>query len=357
MSFINDPINYAYFNVKVKAKVAQLLSFSDYDRLIKAANIEEIARILSNTTYGEIGLTQKLIDQKKSLSGNEIDNIMTTDFQQLISDLAKHLPRTARRFAKKFTKKFYYDSLKIILRSKHLNLEKSSYDYYIKSPIIEDMETLNRLMDFNNISQIIDAIPEWQIRRILLDAMPIYEQTNSSLVLEQAINIGYYTEVWKELASLTTQGALALRLLGTEIDLTNIKTILRSKEIGIEREAVKRWLIPLKHRLGSFEPFLQGKTTDIVNLISSTPYRDFAYQVQEAIETGDELGLNKFETVISQYLVHQAIKTFRGTTFHLGTFIAYFILKRTEFENVRAIIVGKMAGIDQESIKDMIIYY
>lgn len=357
MSFINEPINYAYFNVKVKAKVAQLLSFNDYDRLIKAANIEEIARILSNTTYGEIGLTQKLIDQSKSLTGNEIDNIMTQDFQQLISDLSKHLPRTARKFAKKFIKKFYYDSLKIILRSKHLNLEKSSYQYYVKSPIVEDMETLNRLMDFNNISQIVDAVPEWQIRKILLDAMPIYEQTNSSLALEQAINIGYYTEVWKELASLTTQGAIALRLLGTEIDLTNIETILRSKELGIEREAVKRWLIPLKHRLGSFEPFLQGKTADIVNLIATTPYRDFANQVQEAVEASDEPSLNRFETVIRQYLVHQAIKAFRGTTFHLGTFIAFFILKRAEYENVRAIIIGKIAGLDQEVIKDMIIYY
>jgi len=139
--------------------------------------------------------------------------------------------------------------------------------------------------------------------------------------------------------------------------LTNIETILRSKELGIEREAVKNWLIPLKHRLGSFEPFLQGKTADIVNLIANTPYRDFANQVQEAVEAGDEPSLNRFETVMRQYLVHQAIKAFRGTTFHLGTFIAYFILKRTEFENVRAIIIGKMANLDQESIKDMIIYY
>lgn len=357
MSFINDPINYAYFNVKVKAKVAQLLSFNDYDRLVKAGNVEEIARILSNTSYGDIGLTQKLIDQTKPLSGNEIDNIMTVDFQNLISDLSKHLPRTAQKFAKKFVKKFYFDSLKIILRSKHMNMEKNSYSFFVKSPKPEDMETLTRLMDFNTIAQIIDAIPEWKIRKILLEAMPIYEQTNSSLILEQAINIGYYTEIWKELASLATQGAPALRLLGTEIDLKNIETIIRSKNLGIEREAIKKWTIPLKYRLGSFEPFLQGKVSDVVTILSNTPYRDFANQVQEIVETGEELGLNKFEQVMRQYLVHQAIKAFRGTTFHLGTFIAFFILKRAEFENVRAIIIGKMAELDQESIKDMIIYY
>jgi vacuolar-type H+-ATPase subunit C/Vma6 len=357
MSFINDPMNFGYFNVKVKAKVARLLNFSDYDRLIKAQNVEEIARILSNTSYGEMGLTQILIDQKKSISSNKIDNLMSANFQQHLTDLTKHLPRSAHKFAKKFIKKFYYDSLKVILRSKHLNLDKNSYKSYIHSSNPEEMEILNRLTDFNNIAQIIDTIPEWNIRKILLEAMSLYEQTNSSLVLEQAINIGYYTEVWKEAASLGRIAFPVLRLFGIEIDLTNIETILRSRELGIEREAVKQWLIPIKYRLGSFEPFLSGKTMEVLNVLANTPYRDFAIKAQEISETGDEPVLRKYEIMMRKHLVHQAIKAFRGVAFHLGTFYAYFILKRVEFENVRAIITGKMAELDQDSIKDVIIYY
>ena len=354
MSFIKDPINYAYFNVKVTAKKAQLLHFTDYDRLIKTSNIEEIARNLNNTSYGEIGLTQKLIDQNDRISSQEIDGLMTDDFQRHFIDLSKHLPRIAHKFAKKFSKRFYYDSLKVIIRSKHLHLEKNSYKAYVRSPNIEEMNTLNRLMDYTNLTQIIDVIPEWKIRKILQEAIPLYEQTNSSAILEQAINIGYYSEIWKEAASLGIQALPALRLIGTEIDLINIETILRSKIMGMERESIQRWLIPIKHRIGSFDTFLSAKALDIVNILFNSNYREFANKVQEIVESGDELNLSLYENSMKQYLAHQAVKAFRGITFNLGIFYAYFILKRVEFENVRAIIIGKMANLSQDQIKDMI---
>ncbi|OLS28130.1 MAG: V-type ATP synthase subunit C [Candidatus Heimdallarchaeota archaeon LC_3] len=354
MSFIKDPINYAYFNVKVVAKKAKLLQFGDYDRLIKTSNVEEIARNLSNTTYGEIGLTQKLIEQKEPITSQEIDGLMTDDFQKHIIDLTKHLPRIAQKFAYKFCKKFYYDSLKVIIRSKHLNLEKKEFKSYVRSPNIEEMDTLNRLMDYNNLTQIIDVIPEWKIRKILLEAIPIYEQTNTSTVLEQAINIGYYSEIWKEAASLGVQALPALRLIGTEIDLINIETILRSKLMGMERESIQRWLIPIKYRIGSFDLYLSAKPLDIINILYNSNYRDFANRVQEIIESGDELNLSLYEQAMKQYVIHQAIKAFRGITFNLGTFYAYFILKRVEFENVRAIIIGKISNLSQDAIKDMI---
>ncbi|MFW9928321.1 MAG: V-type ATPase subunit [Candidatus Thorarchaeota archaeon] len=357
MSFVKAPITYAYLNVKIQAKKSRILQISDFDRLIKASNIEEVARILSNTAYGDSSLSQLLIDQKNFSNGKEIDRVMTNDFQNLFDGLSKHLPSVGRKFGKVFIKKFFYDSLKVILRAKHRNLPRSSYETYVNSPIPQDMELLLRLMEFNNIGQIIDAVPNSKIHKLLTDAVPLYEQMQSTLPLEQAINIGFYSDLWREASLLRDQARVALRLIGTEIDLINIETILRAKILGMDKESIALWLIPIKLKLNNFDSFLGLKPLDIINMLYNTGYRDFAEGAQSIVEGTEEPAVDMFEGLIKKFLVHESFKAFRGGSFHLGIFIAFFFLKRVEFENVRAIILGKLAGLDQDTIKDLILVY
>jgi vacuolar-type H+-ATPase subunit C/Vma6 len=163
--------------------------------------------------------------------------------------------------------------------------------------------------------------------------------------------------MWKEAQKLRGLSRSATQLLGAEIDLMNISVMLRGKSFNLDRETLKRWLIPISYRLGALDSYVGLKHSEIISRLQNSRYRDFSEQAASLFENPDNPQLDRIDPLIQQYLVHQAFSSLRGIPFHLGVFIAFFILKRAEFGNIRAIIVGKLSGLTAEDTKNNLILW
>jgi V/A-type H+-transporting ATPase subunit C len=148
-----------------------------------------------------------------------------------------------------------------------------------------------------------------------------------------------------------------MRLIGTEIDLQNIKWVIRLKSF---------------YNLGLDEVMaavVQGGFSVGKNMIEHL-YTE--YNVEHVLQ---ELIKNKYpglsallgspgsdnasrllliRQILHEIIKHEVQKILSGYPFTIGIILAYFILKQEELKRVRMVLNAKQYGIDQERIESMI---
>lgn len=353
--------DYSYLNAKIHGKKSKFLSAKDYENLYNSTSNEELFRLISKTNFASDELNQLLLSSGK-ISPTEIDRILIKEFQIGFAILGHQLPIHAQKFLKAYEKKFFLDALKLILKAKHFGMSNDEIKNLIVIPSAKYQEIIDQLIKFPKVSNIIEQIPFPDYKKALQDALSDYEQFNSPLILELAIFQTYYRKLWiaRNSINLTDRNSV-FGLVGTEVDLINILAIIRAKKAGMDSETIKKWLIHKNFRLSqqNIDNMINiGNISQIEPIIGSVnSYRELAQQIRIIFEAGDSLSIDRIERKFKEYLVHKAISTLSGAPFQLGIFFSYIHLAEVEFSNVRAIIIGKLAGLNSEDIKNSIIYF
>ena len=188
--------------------------------------------------------------------------------------------------------------------------------------------------------------------------MPLYEEVRSTTLFDIVLDQIFYVKMWEEMKNLGKEAKTSLNLLGTEIDLLNIQTILRCKALGLTRNQVDQSIIPINFHIRSLESYITARTVDISELLQQTYYKPIVEQGRQIFENPELLSLNIYEHLMKQFLAHEAMKNLTFIKFDLSNFFAFITLRRIEHENIRAIIIAKKAKtVDMDSIKDNIIIF
>ena len=65
--------------------------------------------------------------------------------------------------------------------------------------------------------------------------------------------------------------------------------------------------------------------------------------------------LDNFDGYADQIVIHKANSLFRGASFNIAIFPAFFLLKEIEIRNLRTIILGKIHKRSTDEILDKIV--
>lgn len=359
---VRPVLDYAYLYARIRGKKAKLLSAGDYERLYKSTSLTELGRHLSGEGLVGEELTQLLLGEENQLPPTrDVDKALSLQFQNDLKRLTSQLPKYTLEFVNVFKEKVFLDNLKIIIRGKHYGMTTEEIQSFLVTHLEKEMEVLDNLASQPTVVQILENVPMSDYRRALQDHLDVYDETNSPLVLEMALSKNYYEKLWKASQGLRTQdveGVMAL--VGTEIDLTNLMTVMRAKHQGTTAEVIKQWLIPPAKK-GLSQNVLNAMTDapgllQVNQLLANTQYRELAQQASELFE-GSEVTLDRFESLAKQFLVHRATQQFVRLPFQLGVLFAYLYLAEAQFQNIRAIVIGKVAGLKPELIREELIYF
>ena len=136
----------------------------------------------------------------------------------------------------------------------------------------------------------------------------------------------------------------------SQIDLTNVKSLIRVKKQNKDRKFLKEVLI-------------EGGNTDKDNLISllmdnvesiagKLSYADYIEPLRLGVEDYIKTGsLNSLEKLTDDYIV-KIMKDAKYVSFGPEPVIAYIFAKENEIKLIRIIMVGKINGIDGEVIRE-----
>ncbi len=340
MSSFTAPSNYAYPNVRVMAMKGFLLKDMDIKALISSRDLEGYVALLEHTRY---------MENFSKLERIRIDDIEKALFVHLVNTnkiIQDMLPDKAAKFFAERSRKYEIELLKILInRSERTNLDYSSY-YPLLSRDIK--RVITQIIESKDITDVVELLSKTEYGRFL-EGVPVSGEQRLSFIT--ALDRYYLESLWSNIGGLPKiDGRVGRTIVGTEIDIINIMTILRAIKGNYDAE---KFIIPVSYRLGDVRGISGiGNISDFVSKLSNTVYGDI---LEKSLPKYEETNsLLSFELNLKNYLLQKSKELFAGYPFHIGIPLGFLIIKEMEVENLRAIAIGIDSGLPSNEIEGMI---
>jgi vacuolar-type H+-ATPase subunit C/Vma6 len=236
--------------------------------------------------------------------------------------------------------------MKRILRAKKTG---SGIDKISLIPIPKQYNPVN-LKALSEASTLPDAVNSLKNTEFsgAVEALPIYQKYGLISVIEGALDRTYFeSDVLPSLRGVP-DGRHVREMVGLEIDLTNLKTMmdLRAREVG--PDAVRSLsLKPMKLKAKEVEAISMARIDTIPDIVSKSHYSSLARPLREALDTGKVASLDRVF----------ALEVYKGTKALMvrcaDTFVyvlGYVMEAEAEAHNLVSIATGKELGLDEPKI-------
>lgn len=351
-----DAKDYASLNVHMRAKRTELLPAGTYNLLAYATDYHNLVEMLASTTYKDI----LPIEDVKHPDLFDIDYRLMQFFVDQYNQYRKFIPRRSQPFVNAYSKIYFYNNVKALITALHGANNFEDVKGLLISLTDDENKEIDDLYRSKDVEDLISEIKDENLKAALDDALGEYRFLDLIYPLTIAIDQYFYRNLCQAMSKLKgTDRAVVKSLYGSKIDLQNIEIILRSKTFNIAPDIVRKWLITTEFctlKGAALDRLINENDMETIFKIirDETSYRDLANRLLDNIKK-EEPPLQNFDLYSEQIMVHKANAIFRGASFNVAVFPAYFILKEIELRNIRTIILGKIDKRSTKEILDMIV--
>lgn len=333
---------YPYTFARVSAMKAKLINKSEYHKLLKMS-VSEITAFLQEYEFKEsidgLAASYKGIELiERAL----IDNLVKT-FNKLKRISSDELAFMINIYLGRWD----YTNIKTILRGKLTNTEHS----YIKSLLIP-LGTLS--MEF--LESLIDLSPEEIINKFkLLDIetqkmiIKKLKEANDLMIVENLLDKYYYNQIINISQSITPKGSFIQDFLMHEIDIINIKVLLKLKKANVEKEKIKEFLLFNGHlNKETLNTLAESEDLDeFRKKLLKTRYKNLIIDFKES--------LINLELILEKYLVQKSVLAWHKHPVSAIAILSYMFAKEIEVNNINSIIRGKQLGLEDDFIENNLV--
>lgn len=334
---------------------SHLLRESDLNALLDAEDLEGVSHILENTPYRDEIAAVPI----EGLTSVNLEKAFMKNFLRTFNEILEHSSEDIKSLLDYILRKFEVENVKAILRAKMAELGVDEALLFI-IPIRHYDETVCRrlLEKTKTVEDIVKMMAGTEYGQVLQGALNTYKETGLLIPLESALDDYVTMELWKDVHKLKgVDIKVAEEILGTEIDLLNMKAILRCKALEIDEEVIQRLILPT-HYILTKEDLESGiMAIDVEDALSKLMVKGYKKWVTEALK---EYGASKSVLAVEIVLDKLLFKTNRSifikypSPFHIGVILAFLNLKWFELKNLRAIVAGKENKVTREKIKNVL---
>ena len=321
---------YAYAVGKIRAREVRLLDLHKLSSILEAENVAEALKGLSDTDYREgLALVKGEEDFDLHLS-RQMESVYG-----LISELTLDPELTDL-----FILRNDFHNIKVAIKKKYVAL--AAEEYYL-APSIVDREELIEAVGTGNF---------FRLPPLLAGALEKIEGIYSAEKNIQLIDITLDEIYLSHSLQVACQAKCEFleRLFLIQIDLTNIRSFLRLKEMAKERDYLERCLI--SGGVLEREHFLKSFAGSPESFVDSLRFKDYYEILKSGIEHWKKSGSFSFlEKLFDDYLLNFA-KRAKYISFGIEPLIGYLVAKEMEVKNLRTVIVGKFNRLSPELIKE-----
>ncbi len=343
--------NYAYATARVKSKKAQLLTKDNYPKLMMM-DLNEIGRFMGETEY-----KTEMSELGSKYSGVNLIELGTSMNQaRVYRNIISFCNGDLKDIISAYLRRWDYLNIKTILRGKFSNasLDEIQEDLVPAGNLSE--EYLLSLVGMDGPKEILEAVRKKQDIVIPDDIMASYEKGGNLAPVEDYLDKLYYTKLMEAVQPKGKPRLLFLSYVEREIDIVNLRTLLKLKQAGLSVDKIRPYLVDGGHdlkineltRLGSSETFEQ-----MLDELSKLPFYE---DIKEALETAKKTGsLNDVMLSLQRYQAKQSEKFSHLYPLSVLPIIDYIIRKKIEVDNIRIIARGKASGMDADTIKKLLV--
>jgi V/A-type H+/Na+-transporting ATPase subunit C len=315
---------------RIRVFEKRLLDRTKLERMIDSDSPDEALKILSETEYSALISNIKRVQDYEFVLSSELKRVYNILYEitpvKLLIDL--------------FALKYDYHNIKVILKGKALSkdlgellipigtVKSDRLQSYITA---EDYRELDPTMGeaIKKTKEAFEASKDPQIIDIVLDRYMFKDMVSKAAELKDEFIINY---------------------VKVNIDLTNIRTLLRAKKQNKDREFLKQVIIDggkIDRNL-----FIDSLTDSIDSFANKISHSDYYNIVKQGLEEYSRSGrINNLEK-LSENMLIEYVKKAKYVSFGSEPVIAYLAAKEAEIKALRIILVGKLNKVAPELIRE-----
>ncbi|AKB85746.1 V-type ATP synthase subunit C [Methanococcoides methylutens] len=336
--------NYAYVTARVRAMKSNLLPKETYPRLMNMG-IDEITRFIEESQYKQDVDELARVYDGVDLFEHALNRNLAVTFTKLISISEGELNFLISEYLKK------YDiwSIKTILRGKYCGASVEEINDSIVSAGQLSYSFLSSLAEKESYESVIDALSGTDYYPTLKG----YDGTNLSAI-ENQLDKMYYDGLFYALGNPKSKDSkLFAKLIRTEIDSKNLSTLFRLKNAGVEEDEIAELILDggLHISKKEIERLLPLPFSDFVQSLEKYPcWEDISDIAKPEMESLVEL-----ETQLTKYNIKSATSFSHMYPLSIVPIMDYILNKKNEVNNLRIIMRGKAADLDEEIIRNQLV--
>ncbi|SFM14601.1 V-type ATP synthase subunit C [Methanolobus profundi] len=336
--------NYAYTTARVRAMKSKILPKETYPRLMNMS-IDEITRFIEESEYKQdvdelarqyegVDLIEHALNKNLAVTFTKLLSISEGDVNFLVGEQLK---------------KYDIWSIKTILRGKYCNASTEEILDAIVAAGRLSYTFLSDLASKATYEEVISELANTEYYPILKN----YDGTNLSDI-ENQLDKMYYAGLFGAIEeSKSKDRKLFAEFTRMGIDLKNLITLFRLKRSGITDPEMMDLMIDggLKLKRKDIEKMITLSLADFVSELEKSPYWDVIADVADP----EMVSLIGVESQLKKHRLKSAASFSHVYPISIVPIMDYMLSKKNEVNNLRIIIRGKAANLDDETIKEQLV--
>jgi len=348
-------MDYGYVNARIRGMRSRLLDRKEIEDLILRPDLDSLIADLEKTAYKEDIIEAKVLYSGVLCIEFALRKNFTRTFRKILGFVCES---EAERYIRIFLHRWDVQNIKTILRGKNIHVTNEEIlDCLVPAGELDEV-TLTELIKQPDVRAVIDMLATWGVvyAKPLTEKYREFIEKEDLAILECALDKYYYQEALESVKKISYNNSLTRDILTTEIDVVNLKTVLRMIRDRVEGEEAQEYLIAGGKE---FDPdalhyFLSVHgIEDLLKKLEPTPYRFLADVPESAIKTQK---ISVFEKQLEKFLIRRGASAFLKDPLSVAAIIGYFWSKYNEITNIRIISRCKMVDLPDEQLKEELVY-
>ena len=352
---LGDVLKYGYLTPRIRGKKSFLLVKGDYDAMLSAESPTAALRRLEGTRYKPY--ISQLVLEEFNLS--KVEKALVESYQDDVAFVSKSLKEhTAAEFFAEYGRSLELKALLGVLKAIILGIPWEEASTYIFPYGRISYDLCQSLVETKNLKRVLELLKEKHLIRQIEEALSeVEDPIRRSIIAESFITKHILSRLWEKANELTGRNKLCIRLLGVQIDTTNMMTILRMKKLGFTAEEISESLAPVSFKLSDREmaSALQAATEkDSMKVFTGGFYASTVSPLISVYEVREDLPI--FEVAFKRLHASECERAFYQP-FYLGEALAYVYLKYYEVKDIIAILTAKYMKLPADKVEPNLILH
>jgi V/A-type H+/Na+-transporting ATPase subunit C len=341
-----------YVNARVHGMSGRLINNHGFERLIAQPSVEGIITELEKTPYRE-----EIVEARVLHSGmNCIEYALRKNLQKTYRKIYSLVEgEKSARYITIFLKKWDIQNIKTIIRGKNILRPNEEITSCLIPAGTMDEATLIELVKQPDVRAVVDLMATWEIEYAvpLTQHLDEFFEKSDIGVLEYALDEYYFSSSLEKLKGKRPDDKVVRDLIGTEIDIRNIKTALVMLRDSVSVDDAAPFILKGGKELkpGVIQEMVGAKSIrDAVRLLDLTSY-SFLSALPDEERSSSKISV--FEKELDHFLTKKGIAMFRGDPLSFTIVIGYLWAKLNEIINIRVIARCREAGMPDELMESV----
>jgi V/A-type H+-transporting ATPase subunit C len=329
-----------------------LLTNEQKKKTLEAQDLPGALYILRDTVYGPV-----LTGAKNVL---EVERALRKDLAETLQKVSHFLPGRAQSIFKLYLAKVETENIKSVLVGITAKSSKKRILQMIV-PLYVNLDKGNyaKMASLKTVEEAISALSETIYHEPLMRGYKDYEKSNLLTPIDVALDTMVYDRIFGRIRTSNGSDIDSLKkMIGIEIDITNLKSILRLRGAHTKAEDTLKYLIPRGYRLNLEKLRELSLAVDVEEMILrlekiyykeplSRGYKLFEASKREKLLSTLERSLDDFKVEVG--------RSFEGDfPLGIGPVLGYVMAKTREVQKLIAILNLKDEEFARDEIEEVV---